>query len=189
MTKNATKTSPNTVTFLLPADFSLDVHWGTLPYIFKLFSVLKMSQIPQLDLENIGRNIRSKKMGVAKIVDGKSRKCLQPLENQAVPKAKRVKLDEPLQTVILFFFFFVGVKVNFFKVEESDQEQSPQQLKYLFKETEQSNKVALKEDNTAPLPDPLLYIAEYKQVRQLTVILKMFDDWVCCRTFGITCVN
>lgn len=79
--------------------------------------------------------------------------------------------------------------MNFFKVEESDQEQSPQQLKYLFKETEQSNKVALKEDNTAPLPDPLLYIAEYKQVRQLTVILKMFDDWVCCRTFGITCVN
>lgn len=67
-----------------------------------------MSQIQQLDLENIGRNIRSKKMGVAKIADGKSRKCLQPLaENHAVPKSKRVKLDEPLQTVILDKNFFV----------------------------------------------------------------------------------
>lgn len=54
--------------------------------------------------------------------------------------------------------------MKFFKVEESDQEQLPQQLKYVLNQTEQSNKVVLWKDNTEDLPDPLLYIAEYKQV-------------------------
>lgn len=61
-----------------------------------------MSQFQPLEVENTGRNIRSRKMGVAKIAtDGKSRKCLQPLENHVVQKAKRVKLDVTPQKVIL----------------------------------------------------------------------------------------
>lgn len=59
-------------------------------------------------------------------------------------------------------------------MEESCQEQSPQQLKYLLNELEQPNTavVALSED--IDLPDPLLYISEYKQVSVDDYFQKLF---------------
>lgn len=64
-----------------------------------------MSQFQSIEVENIGRNIRSRKMGViAKTMDeNNSRRCLQPIENHVVQKAKRVKLDVTPQKVILDF--------------------------------------------------------------------------------------